>query len=206
MGSEQKTADKRPSWAELAEQAREAQITERLNVVSGLSVMERRFTIRYLVHGNRTQAADEAGYAYPDKQGSRLAKRPKIKAAIEEYFYQEEMSSKEVIARLSEQAKGEYAAFIRTAQGNAYVDVEAMLAAGKGHLIKEIKTTQYGQTVVFHDAQSALVHVGRYHGLFKDRMEHEGKVDVPFTAVIAALQKAKSSPEADEAEESGGED
>jgi len=137
-------------------------------VVSGLSRMMRVFLIEYLVHGNATKAAETAGYAHPSQQGSRLAHSKKIVAAIDQYFHAQELSAVQVIARLSEQGRAEYAQFFRN---DGTVDLKKMRKAGKMHLIKSIKPTMHGLAVEFYDAQQALVHVGRYHGLFTDKVE-----------------------------------
>lgn len=156
-----------------ADNRRIEEIETAVNVISGLSAMERRWLIRYLFHSNATLAAKEAGYKWPNKIGPQIRHKPKIQAAIDEYFHQYEMSSREVVARLSQQAKAEYARYIRVGRDGrtAYVDLRALLADGKGHLIKGIKETQYGQTIEFYDAHQALVDVGRYHGLFTDRTD-----------------------------------
>ena len=103
--------------------------------------------------------------------------------------------------------------------GGFWVDLLKAKQAGVLDLVKELqedkkvfvdkqgnKEVTYKHRVKLVDKQAAHVHLGRYYSLFTDKVQHEGKVEVPFTAVIAALQKAKSSPEVDETEESGGED
>lgn len=153
--------------------------------VTTLTPMQREFVIEYLVTGNATKAAEKAGYSYPDKAGPRLSKEEKIQAVISEFYFGREMEAREVIQRLGQQGRAEYAKYLSERElpvldkdgelvGHRYVvgvDVNQMLADGKGHLIKGVKETQYGQTVEFFDAQSALVHIGRYHGLFTDRTD-----------------------------------
>lgn len=168
-----------------AQQAADARrlegIEERLAVVSGLSAMQRRFVIRYLFHGNATQAYKEAGYTgkNPRQSGSRLRHNPKIQVAIDEYFHQEEMSAREVIARLSQQARAEYAAYF---DQKGRVDVARLVADGRGHLIKAIYNTKWGQRVEFYDAFSALAKVGEFHNLF--RAGPTGAGDDPINVLI----------------------
>lgn len=161
-----------------AEARRVAAIEERTNVVSGLSKMQREWLVRYLLHGNATRAAEETGYAQPHSQGPRLRKHPTILAAIDEFFHEEEMSARETIARLSQQARAEYAEYIRVVPDHnghvvdIVVDLEAMLADGKGHLIKSTKYARDGRLMIeFYDAHQALVDIGRYHGLFSDKLD-----------------------------------
>lgn len=159
-----------------AEAARRGRMETAVNgVVSSLSAMQRTFLVEYLLTGNATRAAEAAGYAHPDKQGPRLRHNDKIQAAIDEYFHQQEMSAGEVIARLSQQAKAEYGRYLRwdPQRSEVVCNLEALLADGLGHLIKKVGYERTGsetavQVVEFYDAHTALVDVGRYHGLFKD--------------------------------------
>lgn len=159
-----------------AEAARRSKVETAVNgVVSKLSSQQRVFLVEYLLTGNATRAAEAAGYKYPDKQGPRLRHNEKIQAAIDEYFHQQEMSAGEVIARLSQQAKAEYGRYLRwdIKQNEVVCDLEKLLTDGLGHLIKKVGYERTGsetavQVVEFYDAHTALVDVGRYHGLFKD--------------------------------------
>lgn len=191
MSEEQ--AKKPRSSRQIADEQRLAEITEATNVVSDLTAQQRRWLIRYLLHGNATRAAEEVGYAYPDKQGPRMRKNPKIVAAIDEYFHTQEMSAKEVVARLSNQARGSLVDFIRfpvNEQGediwgiDPYLDLRKAQLANKLDLIKKFKqkrTTRIDKDGVetqdeyteieLYDAQAALVQVGRYHGLFTEKID-----------------------------------
>lgn len=158
---------------ETADQQR-MRITTQINgVVSKLSPQQRLFVIEYLLHGNATRAAETAGYAHPDKQGPRLRHNERIQAAIDEYFHAQEMSAVEVVARLSEQAKAGYGRYLSwdATRNEVVCDLERLLADGLGHLIKRLGFERTGadsarQIVEFYDAHTALVDVGRYHGLF----------------------------------------
>ena len=160
-----------------ADKRRLAEIEENTSVISGLSAMERRWLIRYLFHGNATKAAEEAGYKNPNKMGPRLRWRPKIVAAIDEYFYKHEMPAAEVVARLSQQARAEYAAYIGA---DGLIDLAAMKRDKRLHLVKGIKWTRDGRMIVeFYDAYQALVDIGRYYGLFKDNL----KLDIDLSSL-----------------------
>ena len=155
--------------------------------------MQRTFLVRYLLHSNATRAAEEAGYSHPNKLGPRLLKKDRIREAIDEFFHAQEMSAKEVVARLSNQARGSLADFIRF-PGNEHgediwgidphLDLRKAQRANKLDLIKKFKqkrTTRIDKDgaetqdeyteIELYDAQAALVQVGRYHGLFTDRMD-----------------------------------
>ena len=62
-------------------------------------------------------------------------------------------------------------------------------ARAHGHVIKKFKrdiiTDQLGRQhekieLELYDAQAALVHIGKAHGLFADRLEHTGKDGGPI--------------------------
>lgn len=137
-------------------------------VISGLSVMQRRFLVEYLIHGNASKAAESAGYSYPDRQGWRLRQNDQIRAAIDEFFHAQEMTAAEVVARLSQQAKAEYADYINP---DGTVDLAQLKLDGRMHLVKKITQSQYGPQVEFYDAHTALVDVGRVHGIFTDKTD-----------------------------------
>jgi phage terminase small subunit len=157
-------------------------------VVNKLTKKQRTFLSEYLKHGNATKAAEAAGYAWPDKVGFHLKRHRAIQAAIDEFFHEREMSAAEVVARLSEQGRAAYAAYLNS---DGAVDLERLINDGKGHLIKGTKNTQHGLVVEFYDAQAALVQIGRYHGLFTDRAELTGKDGRPLQHEHGTIEEWK---------------
>lgn len=143
-------------------------------VVTTLTAKQQRFLNFYLTCWNATHAARLADYAHPNKQGPELIKQPHIAAAIQERVTEEAMSADEVLSRLSQQARAEYGAYIKVVDRlngtrELGIDVDALVADGKGHLIRKISWTRSGDQIIeFYDAHSALVDIGRYHALFKD--------------------------------------
>jgi hypothetical protein len=164
-------------------------------VVSKLSAMQRQFLIEYLVSSNATEAARRAGYSNPGKAGSRVLGYDKIQEAISDYFFGPEMEAREVIQRLGQQARAEYAAYWKVSKhGDLSLDVAAMVADGKGHLIKGVKETKYGQVIELVDMQAALFQIGRYHKLFTDGVDvTSGEQPVPFADIVAAMQRARKA-------------
>jgi len=177
-------------------------IKQRMAVVSGLSAKERTAVIEYLLHGNKTNAY-RVGYGdkkYADRAASRLFKKPKIIAAIEEYFHEDEMSAREAVAILSQQARGSMRDFVsipRNEEGEpdrtAVPDIDLWKAEelGQLHLIKKIKSkkttrrlSRSGSTedapavyideatveIELHDSQAAVDKIMRYWGLYKDNL------------------------------------
>ena len=142
-----------------------------------MTAKRRRFVECYIAaRCNGAEAARRAGYSErcAKQEARRLLQDPEVRAAISERVAEAGMSAEEVLLRLSEQARGELTAFIRVGEDRrSFVDVEAVLKAGKGHLIRSLRSTAGGDTVVeWPDAHSALVQLGRYHGLWRDRIDH----------------------------------
>jgi len=170
-----------------AEEVRRADVEETLSVVSTLTGMQRRFLLEYLAaeKPNASRAAEKSGYSNPRQAGSRLLKNPKIREAIDEFFYAQEMSAREVIARLSDHARGSLGDFLEI--GDDYeptLNLGKAKREGKLHLLKKYKqkkvtyinkdgeeTDTEWVEVELHDPQAALVHIGRYHGLFTDKQD-----------------------------------
>jgi hypothetical protein len=92
-----------------------------------------------------------------------------VQALLREQLAERLMSADEVLARLAEQARAEYSAYL---QPGGTVDLERMLADGKGHLIKGTKWDRNENlTVEFYDAHTALVDIGKHLGLFTARVD-----------------------------------
>jgi phage terminase small subunit len=184
---EQAETDAKPTTEQTAEAARRIEVEDALSVISTLSGLQRRFLVEYLSaeKPNATAAAERVGYKTPNKQGPRLLQNPKIRAAIDEYFHAYEMSAREVIARLSDQARGSLGDFLDI--GSDYeptLNLGKARREGKLHLLKKFKqkkvtyvnkddeeTVTEWIEVELHDPQAALAHVGRYHGLFTDKTD-----------------------------------
>lgn len=97
------------------------------------------------------------------------------------------MSRHEVLTLLAEHARVDYKDFISVA-ANGDVALDITKAEGKTHLIKRVtqrrtirttKDSQIDETVMsleLHDAQAALVQIGKHHGLFDKRGSEENPV------------------------------
>lgn len=120
-----------------------------------LNARQNAFIREYLIDFNGTQAAIRAGYARSSAavHAHRLITNDKIRAEIDRQMEALTMSRAEVAYRLGQQAAAGYAEYLRP---NKTVDLEKLLADGKGHLIKGYKETQAGTQIIFHDVQSAL--------------------------------------------------
>ncbi len=139
-----------------------------------LSKKQRAFVEHYLQCWNASEAARRAGYSErtAGSIGHENLKKPEIEAAIQARLAELQMSTDEVLLRLAEQARGEIANYIEVRDGRPGVDFEAMQRDHKLHLIKKLKYDKDGNPEIeFYDAQTALVQIGRAHGLFKDQTD-----------------------------------
>lgn len=141
----------------------------------------------YLATWNATEAARRAGYAHPRQEGARLLSNAVIAEEIQSRLAEKAMSADEALARLAEQARAEYSRYFKA---NGTIDLEKLLADGKGHLIKKIKPTAYGNEIEFYDGQTALLNIGRHHKLFVDRSEVSGELE--FTESESAAERIAS--------------
>lgn len=134
-----------------------------------LSAKRRAFIEQYLRDFNGTQAAIRAGYSERSARVSacKILARPEVQAEIQRRLAELKMGTDEVLLRLTEQARAEYAGYLND---DGTVDLQRMLDDGKAHLVRGTKWDRQGNLVVeFYDAQAALVQIGRAHGMFIDK-------------------------------------
>jgi phage terminase large subunit len=139
-----------------------------------LSDRQRLFIEEYLQCWNATEAARRAGYSLKTAYsiGSENLTKPEIKVAIENRIKEKHMQADEVLARLTQQARGAGQDFIEVKGTLPFTNWEKLEEAGGLNLIKKLKYDNDGRPEVeFYDAQVALVHLGRHLGLFVDRVE-----------------------------------
>ena len=131
---------------------------------------------------NQTKAAIAAGYSKRSarNQAYRLMRNDDIRKEIDRRMSEIAMSKNEVIARLSDMARGDMRDFatVKTAR--------ALASHPNGNLVKKFKrtiqttsnlegdTVQTKEKIEFelYDAQAAQVQIGRYHKLFTDNVDH----------------------------------
>jgi len=158
-----------------------------------LSPKHRKFCEEYLRLWNATDAYQAA---YPKssrdsarREGSRLLTNVDISEEIQRRIDERAMSANEVLDRLAEQARADFKDFLSVAP-NGDMALDIAKAEGKTHLIKKmthrrtIRTTENAQidetslTLELYDAQAALVHIGKHHQLFTEKVEHDGEIIV----------------------------
>lgn len=148
------------------------------------------FVEHYLICRNASKAARLAGYSdkTAGQQGYRLLKTPAVREALRIRMGELAMSAEEVLYRLTEQAESSMADFLSITLGKApSIDLGKAMEAGKLHLIKKITFDKFGNVagIELHDAQSALVQLGRYHKLFVDRFELDWRRELEEAGVDA---------------------
>jgi phage terminase small subunit len=131
-----------------------------------LTNKKRRFIEYYLQSWNATRAAKEAGYAFPDRQASRILKDADVVAAVKERMQEVAMETDEILARLSQQARADISQYLLS---NGEPNWEAIRRAG--HLVKRVAKNRNGWVVELHDAQSALALMAKARGLMVERVQ-----------------------------------
>src|SRR5271156_6668669 len=104
-----------------------------------LTYKQKLFITHYLgvSNGNATDAARRAGYRMPEEQGRRLVRKSTIRAAIDAKLASVALSQDEILARLSEIARGDVLDFVRVdVAGGVQVNLKRARRRGKGFLLK----------------------------------------------------------------------
>lgn len=161
------------------------------------------FGCEYLINGlNATRAYmkthPESSYDSARSSSSELLAKPNIVLFINDRMKKKAMQADEVVARLSDIARGNHLPFIKVASdGFIYFDFSQPEAKDYMHLIKKIETKRERRIegagadaeewegewvkVELHDAHAALRDLGRWHKLFVDRVENSGfSIEIPW--------------------------
>lgn len=177
-----------------------------------LTNKEEAFCREYVIDWNATRAAIDAGYSKKTAyhSGYENVKKPQIRTKIKELLEEKVMKQEEVLARLADMARASHSPFIRIdSDGFIYFDFSDPEALKHLHLIKKFKTKRNRQIrgkgedaetwegewieVELHDAQAALVNIGKHYGLFVDRDE-KGNVIQPTVIVYMPKNDRDTEP------------
>ena len=152
----------------------------------GFTKKQRVFVEEYLQCWNAAEAARRAGYSERTArtQGSKLLTKVDIQEEISKRIAEKAMSADEVLLRLGDMARGDIGEFMDISSIGFNVSLETAKELGLTHLIKKVKqrTTitqkkdgdeeeNHWIELELHDAQAALVHLGRVHKLFTDKID-----------------------------------
>lgn len=165
-----------------------------------LTAKQQAFINAYLANGfNATQAAIEAGYSEKTAYsiGSENLRKPEIKSVIDEALTAFAMPASEVLARLSEHARGTMADFLD--ENRETLDLAKADRASRLHLVKKFTHNVGKETenisIELYDAQAALVQLAKVHGLLIDKTAlttPDGKE--PFSLEIKPIEYRQAIP------------
>lgn len=153
-----------------------------------LNDRQKLFVLAYVETLNATEAAKQAGYSDKTARsiGSENLTKPDIRAEIDRHFEARSMGKGEVLARLTDIARGDMGDFI-SVEGDedaalVYTNLGKAKAIGRLRLIRKIKITErdLGESgrevkteIELYDAQAALNTLGRKHGVFDSKREDD---------------------------------
>jgi phage terminase small subunit len=141
-----------------------------------LTPKQRRWANAYLgeARGNATEAARIAGYSDPEVSGFDCKRNQAIRAYVDERLDAETLSSKEVLAELTDVARAEWRDFllIRRDKDGEILDVRMDL----GSKIKSLEL------------------LGKHHQLFTDKIDISGKMTFADLFAIAQSEAGASDP------------
>lgn len=146
-----------------------------------LTDRQRLFVEKYCTCFNATQAAREAGYSAKTARqiGQQNLSKLVIRAEIERLLATHAMGRNEVLARLSDHARGDMGLFVKVQgegdQAKLVPDLAGALQRGDMRLVKKIKIDAGGAiTIELYDAQKALTALAYAYRLIGARSEGEG--------------------------------
>lgn len=143
-----------------------------------LTNKQRAFVEHYLgdAQWNATKAAQRAGYAHPQQQGSRLLSNVVVKQHITDRLHAMGAATEALRARWLDRVGVDISPFV----GKDGLDVEALKAAGFGFLIKGVRKTKDATTILLRDPDVAEDRLARHLGMFPTRLDvkHDGTLTV----------------------------
>lgn len=137
--------------------------------MTGLSLKQKKFADEYIISGNATKSAIEAGYSKKTAEsiGSRLLRNVKVSEYIskrtQEVFEERAMSVAEALAISASIARGEIQ------QGQTKKNVKVYV----GDQVEEetVTETEYQFTPTIEERQRSLDHILKVNGAYLDRKE-----------------------------------
>lgn len=139
---------------------------------SDLSAKQRALVDNYIICRNITQAAKDAGYSpkTASSTGSTDLRKPKVqkyyKYRIAEITAKSEAKIAFVLERLQEIASADMKDFVAPDGTMKRLDSKV-----NGRLIQSVKQTMHGTQVTLQSAEKALELMGRYLGMWSDKID-----------------------------------
>lgn len=142
--------------------------------MAGLTDKQQAFLDEYIQCLNATEAARRAGYKHPRQMGYETLSKPYIRAEIDRRLNERTMKANEVLYRLGQQAEGLPPECFETAYAGIMVNFDKIKELGLTHLIKKVTYNAKGYAQLeLHDAQAALIQLGKHYELFTDKVKSE---------------------------------
>lgn len=167
-------------------------------MVRGLTDKQKAFVAEYLVDLNATQAAIRAGYS--EKNAARIAvdllNKNQVSEAIQQAQAHREkrtmVTQDRVVTELAKIAFGDARAVMEWGPKGVILRSSADLTDDEAAGVAEVSetTTKDGGSLKLkrHDKVKALELLGRHLGLFTDKMEHSGGIDI-VTVIRQAAER-----------------
>lgn len=157
----------------------------------GLSARELAFVEAFV--GARFNASAAARVVYACEApgsaasiGYEVRHRPHVASEIDRRLQAAQLGAAEVVALLSDHARGDLGRFITLVNGRPTFDLEALREEGASHLIKKVKIgADRSLTVELHDSQAALDRLARIHGMYKDQLKVETELTLDDLSSLA---------------------
>ena len=144
-----------------------------------------------------TQAYLDAGFSAADRKqacvmGGQLKKKPCIQAALqqhsEELTRRCEITADSLINEMRPIISYATSDFIRMGDEGIYLIAEAINDPIKSKAIKQIRQTQYGVEIVFHDKLKAIEIVGRMTGVDQPKQVEQDVVRYEYGEVEELME------------------
>lgn len=155
-----------------------------------LTPKQQRFVEEYLIDLNGTQAAVRAGYSEKtaEPQASRLLSNVKVAAAVaraqEMQSRRTQVTADKVIAELAKLGFSDMRDFASWGPGGISLKQSDEMTDKDAACVSEVSetTTEHGGSLRFklHDKKGALELLGKHLGVFVDRVQHEGSIEILF--------------------------
>lgn len=144
-----------------------------------LTYKQKAFVDAYLDCLNASEAARRAGYSLRTARsvGSENLAKPDIAAAIQAGMAERAMPRDEVLLRLTEHARADVRDLFEFDESGKMTKLKLTRDAPL-HLVKSITPTTKGLKVELHDAQAALIQLGKHYKLWTDVQEVSGSLTV----------------------------
>lgn len=158
-----------------------------------LSPRQLAFAAAYAKHGVASRAAVEAGYSEKTaaSQAERLLRNVGIRAEVERLgakaTEKAEVDVQRIVDELALIGFADLAEFVEWGPEGVRLKSSDSLDAVHRRAIVEVSESRNGLKIKLADKNSALEKLGRYLGMFVDKVEHSGKVETTAPVVNLTL-------------------